>query len=126
MKQIIRLGILLILLNSTAIFAMVAEENNWPKKIEKDGTTLVIYQPQIESFTENRLESRAAVSVTNQETTTPVFGAMWFDCKVSTDRDARTVLLLDMEVTAVRFPDVEEEIELYFTTLSVLGLSGSH
>jgi len=102
-------GIIIILLVSTLNLSAAEDENNWPKKIEKDGISLLIYQPQIESFTENRMESRAAVSVSNEENTAPVFGAMWFDCKVSTDRDERTVLLLDMEVTAARFPDVEEE-----------------
>jgi len=108
MKQIILLGSCLVFL-CTSMNLRAEEENSWPKKIEKDGTSLIIYQPQVESFTENRLESRAAVSVSNEETNTPVFGAMWFDCKVSTDRDSRKVLLLDMEVTAARFPDVEQE-----------------
>ncbi len=34
---------------------------------------------------------------------------MWFDCRISTDRDERTALLQDMEVTAAKFPDIEEE-----------------
>ena len=69
----------------------------------------MIYQPQLESLTAINLEARAAVSVTNEEFTSPVFGAMWFDCKISTDRDERTVELLDMEVTAAKFPDIEDE-----------------
>jgi len=109
MKHGIRLGMALILLTAALQLSKAAEENSWPRKIEKDGTTVIIYQPQVESLTENRLESRAAVSVSNEETPSPVFGAMWFDCNISTDRDQRTVLLLDMEVTAARFPDVEEE-----------------
>ena len=62
----------------------------------------------MESLSANNLESRAAVSVSTEEFPTPVFGAMWFDCKISTDRDERTVRLLDMEVTAAKFPDIEE------------------
>jgi len=85
------------------------ETNNWPKKIEKNGATIIIYQPQIESLTANSLESRAAISITNEEYTTPVFGAMWFDCQIATDRDDRTVELLNMKVTAARFPDIEDE-----------------
>jgi len=74
MKQIILLGSCLVFL-CTSMNLRAEEENSWPKKIEKDGTSLIIYQPQVESFTENRLESRAAVSVSNEETNTPVFGA---------------------------------------------------
>ena len=85
------------------------ENNNWPRKIEKNGATIIIYQPQVESLLANALESRAAVSVTNEEYTSPVFGAMWFNCIISTDRDDRTVKLLNMEVTAAKFPDIEAE-----------------
>jgi hypothetical protein len=68
-----------------------------------------MYQPQIESFTGNKLEARAAISVTNLEYTSPVFGAMWFDCNVSTDRDERVVHLEGLKVVAAKFPDIEEE-----------------
>ncbi|MEN8230503.1 MAG: hypothetical protein ABFS38_20245, partial [Bacteroidota bacterium] len=102
------LALLMILtLSTNAIVA--ADQNNWPRKIEKGGATIVIYQPQTESLSANRLESRAAVSVTNKEHASPVFGAMWFDCNISTDRDERIVRLLDLKVTAAKFPDAEEE-----------------
>jgi len=83
--------------------------NTWPRKIEEDNFTVVIYQPQVEKLTANKLESRAAVSVTNEEYTSPVFGAMWFDCKIATDRDERLVRLIDLKVSAAKFPDIEEE-----------------
>ncbi len=84
------------------------ETKNWPKKIEKNGTTVIIYTPQVESLTANTLESRAAVSVTNEEYSSPVFGAMWFNCSIETDRDDRTVELLNMKVSAAKFPDIDE------------------
>ena len=88
--------------------AAAEETNNWPKRIEKNGATIIIYTPQVESLTANTLESRAAVSVTNDEYTSPVFGAMWFTCKIQTDRDDRTVELLNMKVSAAKFPDIDE------------------
>ena len=53
MKHLNRLGIILIFLTGTINLAIAEEENNWPKKIEKDGASVVIYQPQVESFSEN-------------------------------------------------------------------------
>jgi len=85
------------------------EDQGWPKIIENEKGKVIIYQPQIESFTGERLEARAAVSVTTPEITTPVFGAMWFDCKVSTDKDERTVDLIDLTVSAAKFPESNEE-----------------
>ncbi len=84
-------------------------QSDWPKKIEKDDIKVIIYQPQVESLTANRMEARSAVSVTNKDYESPVFGAMWFDCVISTDRDNRMVQLLDMEVSAAKFPDMEDE-----------------
>jgi hypothetical protein len=83
-------------------------EVGWPRKIERGDYTIVIYQPQTESLTANRLESRAAVSVAGPDYPAPVYGAMWFDCHISTDRDERIVRLIDLEVSAAKFPDLEE------------------
>jgi hypothetical protein len=95
---------------SASIFASPNfEDQGWPKKIENEKGKIIIYQPQIESFTGERLEARAAVSVTTTEITTPVFGAMWFDCKVSTDKDERTVNLVDLTISAAKFPESTSE-----------------
>jgi len=100
----------LTMLMAFSINVAAAEEgSNWPKKIEKDGASVVIYTPQVESLTANKMESRAAVSVTMKEGDSPVFGAMWFDCNISTDKDERTVQLLEIKVSAAKFPDADEE-----------------
>ncbi len=106
-RYVVLSAMILALLGSVSLSA--ESQNTWPKIIEKNNTEVVIYQPQVESLTANTLEARAAVSVTNEEYTSPVFGAMWFDCKISTDRDERMVLLLEVKVSAAKFPDVEEE-----------------
>ncbi len=87
-----------------------ADETGWPKKIEKDGAAVVIYTPQVESLTSVRLEARSAVSVTLEEGASPVFGAMWFECIISTDKDERTVRLHELKVSAAKFPDIDEEL----------------
>ena len=103
-----RIGIIIGILTCSLNLVAAEEENNWPRKIEKNGATIIIYQPQVESLTANTLESRAAVSVSTEEFPTPVFGAMWFESKISTDRDERTVRLLDVDVSAAKFPDIDD------------------
>jgi len=85
------------------------EESKWPRKIESDNGTVTIYQPQLESMSNDKLEARAAVSVITKELKSPKFGAMWFSCRISTDKSERTVTLLDLKVTAAKFPDVEQD-----------------
>ena len=88
------------------------ENDEWPKAIELPNARIVIYQPELESFEGNELSGRAAVSITAEQTGgEPVFGVVWIDARVETDRDARTVTVLDIEVPTVRFPDSDPENE---------------
>jgi hypothetical protein len=81
-----------------------AAEQDWPREIVAPEAIIVIYQPQLESFKEDRLTARSAMSVTKKGTTEPVFGAVWFEARVATDRDSRLVTILDVNVTKVKFP----------------------
>jgi hypothetical protein len=90
-----------------------ADSLNWPKLIDAGGLQITVYQPQLESFQGNQLAVRAAVSVQKAGTAQPVFGGVWMDARVVTDRDRRTVTPIDVRVTEARFPaadpaDVEE------------------
>ncbi len=86
-----------------------SDQDAWPRKIENEKGTVVIYQPQVESFVDDKLEARSAISLKTPDQSGPVFGAMWFECRVSTDRDERTVILEEVKVTAAKFPDAKEE-----------------
>lgn len=87
----------------------VLAQDGWPRQIDAEKARVVIYQPQVETFTGDKLEARAAVSVTPTGGTTPVFGAVWMKARVSTDYDERLVTLLDLEVTNAKFPDATPE-----------------
>ena len=58
---------------------------------------------------QNDLTARAALSVTTPGSDQPVFGTAWIESRVSTDRDDRTVTILETNVPRVRFPDATEE-----------------
>ena len=55
-----------------------SDEFAWPKKLTGEKGEITIYQPQIESFAGDKLESRAAVSVKEAGKDEMIFGAMWF------------------------------------------------
>ena len=83
---------------------------DWPQQLTADsGAVLVIYQPQVEEFTGNSLEARAAVSVKETPDAAPVFGAIWIKARIDTNRDTRTAVLRSLEVSDVRFADASEE-----------------
>jgi hypothetical protein len=79
----------------------------WPRDIEVAEGTITLYQPQLESFKGDKLSARAAISFTQKGETEPVFGAVWLDARVATDRDTRVVTLLDLDVPQAKFPNAD-------------------
>jgi len=87
------------------------EAEGWPREITAEGHTIIIYQPQPETFEGNMVGYRTAVSVeeTGDEDAEPVFGAVWATARIATDRDDRVADVVDVDVTRVVFPGSEEE-----------------
>lgn len=94
-----------------AVSSLQAASISWPQRlVANNGASVLIYQPQIEAFSGNNIEGRAAVSVTTSESgAAPVFGAIWFKAKLDTDRDARTAIIRNFEVGDIRFADASGE-----------------
>jgi len=88
-----------------------AEFAGWPQQLTGDNAAVVIiYQPQVESFSGNKIEARAALSVKSPATeNVPVFGAIWIEAKIDVDRDARTAVIRDVDIGDIRFADASEE-----------------
>ena len=78
-----------------------------------DKGTVTVYQPQLESLEGDRLRSRAAVSVALADAD-PVFGVIWTSARVATDRDERTMQILDVDVNEVAFPEATDAQKLRF------------
>jgi hypothetical protein len=86
--------------------ASMAKKATWPRELSSDRFKVLIYQPQLDSFSGNILQGRFAVSVTpKKEKKTPVFGAVWFEARMATDADTRIVSLESIKITAAKFPD---------------------
>lgn len=81
----------------------------WPRQVKVPEGTITLYQPQIESFEDDRITGRAAVSVKLPNAPEPVFGALWFAARIATDRAARTYECQSIEVTNARFPKAKPE-----------------
>jgi hypothetical protein len=81
----------------------------WPRQLDADFGEVVIYQPQLESYSGNTLQARAAVSVTRTGESSPVFGAIWFEGRLVTDVDADVASLESVRVTAAKFPDAADD-----------------
>jgi hypothetical protein len=85
-------------------------QQDWPRSFTtEDGTVVKVYQPQPESFSDNVLKSRWAVSVLQNGKSDPVFGTFWSIANVETDRDNRRVVIQSVKVPNVRFPGQQDD-----------------
>ncbi len=110
--EIINPMIKYITLFSILLFAsnIHAQDNKsyWPKQIELDGFTLTFYQPDPERYEDNILDARAAFSLFDGEHL-PIFGALWFNCKVLTNAESNEVHFTDIQVVNANFPNAKAE-----------------
>ncbi len=110
MKSIITFLLSILLLFNTNVFSQDdVPKLSWPIEIEsKDGHVTTLYQPQLESFKNNLLEGRMAVTIKPKENDI-IFGAVWFRATMSTDFDNRTVVLEKMQILKTHFPELVDE-----------------
>ncbi len=124
LKQI--LITLMIFLSACYIAGAEEEENQltWPREIEtKEKVVITLYQPQLESFENDILIGRMAVSAKPADKDL-IFGAIWFSARLITDLENRVVMLDKMKVTQTHFPDVKEDKVEYFSRMLEAEIGG--
>lgn len=113
--------VLCLVLTSSIVFA----QQDWPKTITTaGGDKIKVYQPQPESFSNNILKSRSAVSVITAGKTDPVFGVFWSVSETALNSDGKTVHVQSVQVTDVKFPadiDNDKAAELKTSLQTELG-----
>ncbi|MCU0404631.1 MAG: hypothetical protein MUE99_08785 [Chitinophagaceae bacterium] len=86
-----------------------ANANTWPREIPlKSGGKITMYEPQAESLSGPLLTGRAAISVREKATDEPIFGAIFMEAKISTDRDSRKADLENFKITNVKVPGLDD------------------
>jgi hypothetical protein len=84
----------------------------------KDGTTITVYQPQVERWADNNLSGRAAVSVLRPGEKEPHYGMIELAARTEIDKSADLVTLSNVRVTKSNFPGASaEDAEKYLAAL---------
>jgi len=95
----------LLAMPAVLLAADAPQPSRWPMHATaSDGSDVTIFQPQLDSFEGDTLTSHAAVAVVPANQQEPVYGAIWLQSRIETDRVARTVHIVDVNVTKVLFP----------------------
>lgn len=84
-------------------------QQQWPKTAtSSDGTVIKLYQLQPESYSNNTLKGRAAISIVNEDKADPVFGVVWFNA--ATEKNGEQVQVTSMEITSIKLPgDIKDD-----------------
>ena len=89
-----------------------SSDTGWPRAIKASGGhSVIVYEPRVASFKGNTLTGDAAAAIQPPGEGEPTFGAIWFDATVKMDSDAKTVTLVDLDVTQVKFPESSPKLE---------------
>lgn len=105
-----------ILMSFITIFHQVAlADTDWPQEIVGDKGNIVVYQPQPENLNGNVLTARAAMAL-ELKGKEPIYGVFWFTSTIDTDRSANTVVIKNLKVLKVGWPESKDEGEQEFTT----------
>jgi len=107
MKIFTFLGILC----STLLALPAAAQNGWPKTTTTaNGTVVKLYEWQPESYSDNKLKARAAISVLESGKSEPVFGVAWLEATATTS--GAQVAVQSIYITDIRLPGEKEDEKL--------------
>lgn len=89
----------------------VATDNGWPRVFAAGDFQVTVYQPQVESWNRDRIQSRAAVAVQTKASSVPFYGIVWLSARTDVDRENRLVALNEIRVERAEFPSKPERDE---------------
>ena len=91
-------------------------DEGWPRQFSSGGTSLTVYQPQLDAWDGRRLQSHAAVAVRPQGAADSIFGVIWISAQTDVDKENRLVDLEDIELPKASFPSAPGSEGAYLET----------
>jgi hypothetical protein len=90
----------------------VAPDPGWPRQYTNGTATLMLYQPQVDSWPEfKHATGRFAASLTAAKGAKPSYGVVTFECDTIADMDTRTVGIPNFKVTDIHYPGAKNDAE---------------
>ena len=102
----------LILILLSMFIGLNASTGSWPKEIELQKYTFIIYQPQPQGLEGNKLKVLTAISLESNANPQPIFGAMWFEAQVSVNKSNNKASIDNFKLSKLQFTyDDKKKIE---------------
>jgi hypothetical protein len=111
-KKLLAISVMLMMVYQEGLCAVATlpQDNGWPRQIVGSGASLLVYQPQIDSWNAYKnLKGQAAFSIAPKSGAKATVGVASFHALTDVNKDNRTVYLHDITYTSVRFPSLDPQ-----------------
>jgi len=88
-------------------------DDAWPRKAIRGDETISMYQPQLETWRDDKIHAYAALALESKANKTTRYGVLWFTARTEVDKVNRQVTLDDFHITKVKFPTLKTKEDEY-------------
>jgi hypothetical protein len=110
MKSNVCVAFFCLLIVSSNLFA---QSDYWPKEIPlKTGGKILMYQPQPDELDGNVLKGRSAIGAKEKANDPMVYGAIFYEARIATDKDTRMGTLESIKITNAKVEGLTDEVKM--------------
>src|SRR5260221_2483880 len=80
----------------------------WPRDVSISNAALLIYQPQVNTWVDNKLDFRSAMAIKPTGAKEETFGVVFATARTQVDKVARTVVFENLQITKLDFPTLPD------------------
>jgi hypothetical protein len=85
----------------------------WPRVVDLANAQVLVYQPQINKWSDNQLEFRAALAIKPTDAKEETFGVIFASARTQVDKVLRTVTFENMRISKIDFPTLPDQGAAY-------------
>jgi hypothetical protein len=89
----------------------------WPRGVDLGDAQVLVYQPQVNSWTDNRLDFRAALAIKLGNAKAENFGVIFATTRTQVDKVLRTVTFENLQISKIDFPTLPNRGAAYAAEL---------
>ena len=89
----------------------------WPRVVDLKGAQVLVYQPQVNAWTDNQLDFRCALAIKKDGAKDESFGVIFATARTQVDKVARTVVFENLKITKTDFPTLPDHGASYSAEL---------
>ena len=89
----------------------------WPRGVDFGDAQVLVYQPQINSWTDNQLDFRAALAIKPTGAKAETFGVIFATTRTQVDKVLRTVTFENLKISKIDFPTLPNRGAAYAAEL---------